>query len=52
MAERRPVFLITDLDNIQCANVLVENWRNNLHVNPGLKFRVAVREIESWILAA
>lgn len=51
MALRHPVFLITDLDNYPCAGQLINNWFRDLPVNPNLKFRVAVREIESWLLA-
>jgi hypothetical protein len=51
MALRHPVFLITDLDKSPCAGGLIERWFDNSPLNPNLKFRVAVREIESWLLA-
>jgi hypothetical protein len=51
MAVRHPVLLITDLDNSECASALIESWFGILPRNANLKFRVAVREIESWLLA-
>lgn len=51
MALRHPVFLITDLDNALCAQGLIDSWFGQFPVNPGLEFRVAVKEIESWLLA-
>lgn len=51
MATRHPVLLITDLDNSACASALIESWFGILPRNANLKFRVAVREIESWLLA-
>ncbi len=51
MAVRRPILLITDLDKIECAKTLIENWFDDKVPNPNLIFRVAVREIESWLLA-
>ena len=46
-----PVFLITGLDNIQCPVELIKNWTQNTPAPPGMIMRVAVREVESWILA-
>ncbi|MCL2479675.1 MAG: DUF4276 family protein, partial [Treponema sp.] len=44
-------FVITDLDNeYQCAPSLVQDWLSNKPVSQ-LLFRVAVHEIESWLLA-
>jgi hypothetical protein len=51
MALRHPVFLITDLDNATCARELIESWFGDLPINANLIFRVAVKEIESWLLA-
>jgi hypothetical protein len=51
MAARHPVLLITDLDNSICASALIDGWFGILPRNANLKFRVAVREIESWLLA-
>jgi hypothetical protein len=45
-----PFLLLTDLDTTPCPSALIEDW---LHVpkHPNLLFRVAVREVESWLLA-
>ena len=43
-------FVITDLDNNDCAPSLIREWLP-LKPNNQLFFRVAVREIESWLLA-
>jgi hypothetical protein len=51
MAQREPVLLITDLDNHDCAASLIEDWMRRTPRATGLMFRVAVREIESWLLA-
>ena len=46
-----PVFLITDLDSpTGCAPELIRDWLSD-PPEPGLIFRVAVVEIESWIMA-
>ena len=49
-AEHGYYFVITDLDNNGCAPSLLRDW---LPVKPNnqLLFRVAVREVESWLLA-
>lgn len=45
-----PFFVLTDLDNTDCAPTLIRNWLGEpLHQN--LIFRVAVREVEAWLLA-
>ena len=44
-------FVMTDLDNqYPCAPSLIENWLPDPHSSK-LLFRVAVHEIESWLLA-
>jgi len=45
-----PVLLLTDLDNSLCAAELTANWLP-IPQNPDFLFRVAVREVESWLLA-
>ena len=45
-----PILLLTDLDEHQCASGLIESWlESEPHEN--LMFRIAVREVEAWILA-
>ncbi len=50
-ALNRPVVLITDLDAKVCAPALVSDWLEGKVLPEYVGFRVAVREIESWILA-
>lgn len=45
-----PFLVLTDLDQKECAPVLVKEWIT-FEQHPNLIFRVAVREIESWLLA-
>lgn len=45
-----PYLVLTDLDRIECAPVLINEWLpHGKHEN--LIFRIAVREVESWLLA-
>ena len=49
---REPVLIITDLDNpASCPVALIREWRQNLEIEPKLLFRVAVMEIEAWLIA-
>ncbi len=45
-----PHFMLTDLDNYSCPLDLINNWVN-FTFNPNFIFRIAVREVESWLLA-
>ena len=51
MAHRGPVLVITDLDTNTCPSALRKIWLQRLPHPPGLLLRVAVREIEAWLLA-
>jgi hypothetical protein len=45
-----PFFVLADLDQDECAPVLIKNWiKRPLQQN--IVFRFAVREVESWLLA-
>ncbi len=45
-----PHIILTDLDNRECPLALIKDWfKNDLH--PNMIFRVAVKEVEAWILA-
>lgn len=45
-----PILLLTDLDQHPCPSSLIYDWlEGEPHAN--LIFRVAVREVESWLLA-
>jgi hypothetical protein len=45
-----PHFMLTDLDNYECPVELRNDWVN-FELEPNFIFRVAVREVESWVLA-
>jgi len=49
------VVVLTDLDSVECASELVRTWfpmqRGKLRIPDGLLFRIAVREVESWVIA-
>ena len=51
LARQMPVLLLTDLDTAQCPMTLIGDWSRNNVVPDRLIFRVAVRQVESWILA-
>jgi hypothetical protein len=51
IARREHVLLITDLDSGHCPSDLIRLWLGRSPQPPKLLFRVAVREIESWLLA-
>lgn len=45
-----PHFMLTDLDNYECPVALKNDWID-FKLNNNFIFRIAVREVESWILA-
>lgn len=45
-----PFFVLTDLDTIDCAPTLIDSWLGK-SAHPNLIFRIAVREVEAWLLA-
>ena len=51
IARRGPVLVITDLDRLPCVTDLRKRWLSGMKAPAGLILRVAVREIEAWILA-
>ncbi len=51
IAKRKPILLITDLDTASCAVDLRAAWMSNRKPNENLVLRIAVREIEAWLLA-
>lgn len=46
-----PVFLLTDLDAANCVEDFMQDWRKGLDVSERLLVRVAVREVEAWLMA-
>lgn len=51
LSEATPVFMLTDLDRVECAPTLIEDWTAGHDLPPSLLLRVAVREVEAWLLA-
>lgn len=52
MANHRVVIVLTDLDRVACPVILLEDWLGAERRCPeNLLFRVAEREVESWLLA-
>lgn len=51
MANACPVLLLTDLDTRPCAPELLAEWLNKPK-HPNFLLRVAVREVEAWLLAS
>jgi hypothetical protein len=49
-AKGTPILVITDLDTRACPLELIADWFNSpIHAN--MLFRVAIKEIEAWLLA-
>lgn len=51
LAERQNVLILTDLDQVACPVALRSDWLGNKPAPAGLLLRIAVREVESWVLA-
>jgi hypothetical protein len=51
ISRQHPVLLITDLDRGQCPAALIGDWFRERQRPDDFLVRVAVREIESWLLA-
>lgn len=49
-AKVTPYLVLTDLDQNECAPALIKEWLPHRQ-HPNLLFRVAVREVESWVMA-
>jgi hypothetical protein len=49
-AQHMPFFVLTDLDTKQCAPKLIAQWLPG-KMAPLLFFRIAVKEVESWLIA-
>ena len=49
-ARGMPYLVLADLDDIECAPLLVRAWLPG-RPHPNLVFRIAVREVEAWVLA-
>lgn len=51
LAQQQPVVIITDLDKLACPKTLLDAWYGKLARPENLIIRIAVREVESWLLA-
>lgn len=51
LAQQQPVVLLTDLDKLACPTAMLDSWYGKLTRPENLVLRIAVREIESWLLA-
>ena len=51
LAAHRPVLVVVDLDRFSCPVALLDDWNVSDHACPGLAFRIAVHECESWLMA-
>lgn len=51
MAQRQVVLILTDLDQISCPLALRQAWHGKASPHANLLLRIAVREVESWVLA-
>lgn len=49
-AKGRPFIVLTDLDDGKCPSALIAEWLTS-DIHPNLIFRIAVREVEAWLLA-
>jgi hypothetical protein len=49
------IFILTDLDSAVCASELIKSWvpmqAEQREMPAGFLFRIAVREVESWLIA-
>ena len=51
VAQKFPVFLLTDLDTALCPPALQSQWLGIVTPPQDFLFRVAVREVEAWLMA-
>jgi Domain of unknown function (DUF4276) len=51
MAEHQIMMVLTDLDRANCLVEFRDEWIANRPLPARLVFRIAVREVESWVLA-
>jgi len=49
-AKYKPFVILTDLDQRPCASALIAEWLR-MPQHPNLLLRIAVREVEAWLLA-
>ncbi len=50
-AKGEPYLVLTDLDAADCPPSLISDWFGAAEMGPNLVFRVAVHQVEAWLLA-
>jgi hypothetical protein len=51
VAQITPFLVLTDLDQAECPLTIINNWFQARSKHPNLLFRIAVREVEAWLMA-
>ncbi len=51
LAKLQPLLLLTDLDRSRCPSALIQDWLGEYSQPEDLVLRIAVREVEAWLLA-
>jgi hypothetical protein len=51
LAKLQPLLLLTDLDRSRCPSALIPDWLGEYSQPKDLVLRIAVREVEAWLLA-
>lgn len=46
------IFIFTDLDQFKCPPNLISNWAGTVKLNEKLVFCIAIKEIETWLMAS
>jgi hypothetical protein len=50
-AQGMPYFILVDLDQCSCPPVLLRDWFQGRAIHGNMVFRIAVRQVEAWLLA-
>lgn len=51
MADHQVMLVLTDLDRLACPVTLLQDWTGSKSLPRNLLLRIAVREVEAWVLA-
>lgn len=50
-SKSKPFVVLVDADNRPCPSETIKDWLEGAQQNPALIVRIAVREVEAWLLA-
>lgn len=50
-AQSTPYLVLTDLDRAECPLIIINTWFQTKSKHSNLLFRIAVREVEAWLMA-